>query len=200
MIHLRRKSKAGEKPRLAGGSAEHAQLSGMPLLAKSPFLWTAFAALAFALAIIAWLRPPEPRLAPQVSFTTLDGQRLPLSSLRGKPVLVTFWATSCPTCIRDLPDLAAVHRELGPRGLALIAVAMPYDPPNRVLRLVRERGLAYTVALDVQGQVVRAFGDVPGTPTTYLIDGDGRIAERHVGPLDFPSLKARIISMLGTAA
>ena len=173
---------------------------GMRLPAKSPLLWTAVAAVLFALAVLAWLRPAEPRMAPQVSFTTLDGRRLPLSSLRGKPVLVTFWATSCPACVRDLPDLEAVHRELGPRGLILIAVAMPYDPPNRVLRLVRHRALAYTVALDVQGRVVRAFGDVPGTPTTYLIDGGGRVVERHVGPLDFPSLKARIISMLGTAA
>lgn len=145
-----------------------------------------------------WLQPP--RLAPRVVFVTLEGQRLALSSLRGRVVLVTFWATSCPACLRDMPQLVALHQELEPRGLTLIAVAMPYDPPSRVLLMSRQRALPYTVALDVQGKVLQAFGDVPGTPTSFLIDPDGRIVDRQVGPLDFPALKARIMALVEPAA
>ncbi len=160
---------------------------------RKVLLGLGLAAVALAFGALAWLW--QPRMAPPVSFTTLDGEHIPLTSLRGKPVLVTFWATSCPTCVRDMPELMSLHEELGQRGLTVIAVAMPYDPPSRVVKMAHGRRLAYAVALDVQGEVLRAFGDVPGTPTTYLIDSGGRVIERHVGPLDFPALKTRIMAM-----
>jgi len=145
------------------------------------------------LAVTAWLTLPTPRPAPAVSFTTLEGKTLELASLRGQLVLVTFWATSCPHCIEDMAALSEMHRELGPRGLRIIGVAMPYDPPNRVLAMVEARRPPYTVALDVQGRVLRAFDNVPGTPTTFLVGPDGAIIERTIGPLDAERVKARII-------
>ena len=163
-------------------------------LSKFP-IWSGLLAIAITFAGLAWLWSPQPRMAPPVSFITLDGKRTPLASLLGGPVLVTFWATSCPTCVRDIPEFSDLHRELSPRGLNVVAVAMPYDPPNRVLEMARERRLPYRIALDVQGEVLSAFGDVPGTPTTYLIDSTGRVVERHAGPLDFQALKTRIMAM-----
>ena len=148
------------------------------------------------LAVTAWLALPTPRPAPAVSFTTLEGKTLELSSLKGRPVLVTFWATSCPHCIQDMTALTQLHRELGPRGLRIIGVAMPYDPPNRVLAMVGARRTPYTIALDVQGQVLRAFEKVPGTPTTFLIGPEGTIVERTIGPLDAPHMKALIRELL----
>jgi len=148
------------------------------------------------LAVTAWLVLPAPRPAPEVSFTTLEGKTLELASLRGHPVLVTFWATSCPHCIKDMVALTEMHRELGPRGLRIIGVAMPYDPPNRVLAMVEARRTPYTIALDVQGRVLRAFEKVPGTPTTFLVGPDGTIVERTIGQLDARRMKARIMGLL----
>ena len=136
------------------------------------------------------------RPAPDVSFVTLSGQHTSLASLRGHPVLITFWATSCPHCVDDMPHLIRMHESFAAKGLRIIAVAMPYDPPNRVLKMARERNLPYTIALDIQGRVLTAFGDVPGTPTTYLVDPDGAIAWRTTGPLDPARLTERIREML----
>jgi thiol-disulfide isomerase/thioredoxin len=119
-----------------------------------------------------------------VSFTLLDGRTLNISELRGKPVLVSFWATTCAPCVEELPDLIELYRELHPRGLELIAVAMPYDPPVYVQTFARERDLPYLVALDVEGKVWRAFEEVKFIPTVFLLDSQGEMISRQVGKLD----------------
>ncbi len=165
---------------------------------RSRWHWSILAVL--VLSILAWLglQRQEQIPAPAVSFVTLSGQRISLDSLQGYPVVVTFWSTSCPSCMDDILHLTRMHEELGARGLRIIAVAMPYDPPDRVLAMARGRGIPYTVALDVRGQVVSAFRDVPGTPTTFLIGPDGRIASRTVGPFNPDRLAERILEMLET--
>ena len=151
--------------------------------------------------LVAWHWLPGAKFgrAPDVSFITLAGERMSLSSLRGRPVLVTFWATNCPHCINDIGNLISLHRELGPRGLKIVAVVMPYDPPNRVLQMARAREIPYTIALDLQGRVLEAFEDVPGTPTTFLIGPDGTIAQRSVGPLNVTDLTERILAIVEEA-
>ena len=153
------------------------------------------------LSVIAWrgLQTTNGVPAPDVSFITISGERISLGSLRGHPVLVTFWSTSCRPCMEDMTHLTRMHGELAAHGLEIVAVAMPYDPPNRVLEMARSRALPYTVALDVRGEVVNAFGDVPGTPTTFLIAPNGRIASRTVGPLDPVGLTKRIHDMMEAA-
>ena len=167
--------------------------------ARSWWRWAVLPVL--LLSGLAWsiLQRTEQISAPEVSFITLSGQRISLNSLRGHPVLVTFWSTSCRPCMDDMTHLIRMHGELGAKGLKIVAVAMPYDPPNRVLAMARGRGIPYTVALDVQGKVVDAFQDVPGTPTTFLIGPDGRIASRTVGPLNAERLAKHILEMLETA-
>lgn len=145
-----------------------------------------------------WFAPAGLRQAPDINLTTLDGSNLALSDLRGRPVLVTFWATTCPGCIKEMPHLVELHNEYGPRGFKMIGISMPYDPPNQVYELVKRRSLPYTIALDIQGEAVRAFGDVRLTPTSFLIAPDGRIVEHRIGDLDMPALRAKIESMLST--
>lgn len=149
----------------------------------SPLVVLGFIVAAAALAV---LLLPGPRLqtAPTVSFALLDGRSLLMSELRGKPLIVTFWATTCAPCVDELPDLIKLYRDLHPRGLELIAVAMPYDPPLYVETFARERALPYPVAIDVQGEVWRAFEGITFIPTTFLFDSQGEIVSRQVGKLD----------------
>lgn len=128
--------------------------------------------------------------APASTFTTLEGKTLTLDELRGKVVLVNFWATSCPGCVKEMPDMVEVYREYKDRGFEIIAVAMRYDPPNYVQSFVQTRKLPFPVALDVTGEHARAFGDVQLTPTTFIIGKDGRILEQKLGEIDFVRLRA----------
>jgi peroxiredoxin len=128
--------------------------------------------------------------APASTFTTLEGKTLTLDELRGKVVLVNFWATSCPGCVKEMPDMVEVYREYKDRGFEIIAVAMSYDPPNYVKSFVQTRQLPFPVALDIDGAHARAFGNVQLTPTTFIIGKDGRILEQKLGEIDFVRLKA----------
>lgn len=144
----------------------------------------------------AWLWLAAGR-APDVEFTTFKGERIKLHELRGQPVLVIFWASDCRPCLEELPDLIALHRDYGPRGLRLIAVAMPYDPPNRVLALAQGQRLPYDVALDPQGKLTEAFGRVELVPNNFLIAPDGRIALHSLGRIHAAELGAHIERLLG---
>ena len=120
-------------------------------------------------------------LAPDVNYTLLDGTPGRTAALRGQVWLVNFWATSCGPCVRDMPALAALHRQFAPRGLQTLAVAMQYDPPAAVSHFAQSRQLPFGVVIDNTGAMARAFGDVRVTPTTIVVDRQGRVALRSVG-------------------
>ncbi|MDO9386598.1 MAG: TlpA disulfide reductase family protein [Thiobacillus sp.] len=128
--------------------------------------------------------------APAATFTTLEGRSIVLGELRGKVVLVNFWATSCPGCIKEMPGMVETYNQYKDRGFEIVAVAMRYDPPNYVANYVRTRQLPFPVVLDVDGEHARAFGNVQLTPTSFIIGKDGRILEQKLGELDFVRLKA----------
>lgn len=154
-------------------------------------------AIAVILAVAAvWVAPWQGRTAPEIELTRLDGGRLELASLRGQPVMLQFWATTCVTCVAEMPHLKALHRELAPEGFELIGVAMSYDPPGQVRRMVAEKQLPYTIALDSDGRVANAFGDVRLTPTSVLIAPNGEITWKRLGELDFEALEEQIRGML----
>jgi peroxiredoxin len=154
---------------------------------NKPFLIAvALLAILGALAYALMDRPA----APAATFTTLEGKSIVLDELRGKVVLVNFWATSCPGCIKEMPDLIETYTQYQGRGFEVVAVAMSYDPPNYVASFVQTRQLPFPVALDVGGDHARAFGNVQLTPTSFIIGKDGRILEQKLGELDFVKLKA----------
>lgn len=147
---------------------------------------------------LAWLLlvPAELETIPDISLLTVDGEALPLGELRGSPLLVTFWATTCRSCVRELPHLIELHNELSPGGLRIIGIAMDYDPPNQVLALRRARKIPYTIALDIHAEAAQAFGNVRLTPTSFLIAPDGRIVYRKTGELSMARLRQEIAVML----
>ena len=134
--------------------------------------------------------------APTVTFTTLEGKPIALDSLRGKVVLVNFWATSCPGCIKEMPGMVQIYKAYKDKGFEIIAVAMSYDPPNYVLNFVQTRQLPFPVALDVDGAHARAFGNVQLTPTSFIVGKDGSVLEQKIGELDFVKLKALLDKQL----
>lgn len=131
-------------------------------------------------------------IAPAVNFTSLKGETIPLSSLRGKVVLVNFWATSCPGCIKEMPELVSTHAKYHTQGYETIAVAMSYDPPNYVLTYTEKNALPFVIALDLDGKIAQAFGNVKLTPTSFLIDKQGNIIQQTVGEPDFAKLHTLI--------
>ena len=126
--------------------------------------------------------------APDVTFVKLDGQKVALKDLRGKVVMVNFWATSCTTCVGEMPQMISTYNKYKDQGLDFVAVAMSYDPPNYVLNYTETRKLPFKVALDPQDTLAKAFGDVKLTPTTFVIGKDGSILKRYVGEPQFAEL------------
>ena len=131
-------------------------------------------------------------VAPAVDFTTLGGERVAMHDLRGKVVLVNFWATSCATCMKEMPEVVKTYERFAPRGFELLAVAMAYDPPDYVRNYAQQHRLPFKVVLDAQGSIAAAFDNVNLTPTAVLIDKNGRILRRILGEPDFAALNSLI--------
>ncbi len=134
--------------------------------------------------------------APSFGYTLLDGKKASTDTMRGKVLLVNFWATSCVTCVKEMPQLVATHRKFQPRGFETLAVAMSYDPPAFVANFAQSRQLPFGVVIDNTGAIASAFADVRLTPTTYLIDKRGAIVKRYVGEPDFAELHALVEKLL----
>lgn len=150
--------------------------------------WVFLGTILFVSAVLAWglLRSVA---APLVQGNDLNGQAVATVALKGKPYLVNFWATSCVTCVKEMPDIVALHEEFSGKGFQTIAVAMRYDRADFLQKFVEDRALPFTVVHDTTGDWARAFGDVSVTPTTFVIDAEGQIFKRYVGEPDFPALR-----------
>jgi len=134
--------------------------------------------------------------APDISFNTLKGEKISLKSLQGKPSLITFWATDCPGCIKEIPHLKELHNTFAAQGLNIIAVAMHYDRPDNVIAMSEEKQLPYHVALDPLAKASKAFGNVRLTPTSFLIAPDGNIIMQKIGEFDQAGMQQRIKQLL----
>jgi peroxiredoxin len=123
--------------------------------------------------------------APNVSFSDIKGNKISLQDLRGKVVIVNFWATWCTTCVGEMPDMVKTYEKYHAQGLEYVAIAMSSDAPNYVVNFAETRKLPFQVALDVDGKLADSFGDVKMTPTTFVIDKQGRIVKKYVGAPEF---------------
>jgi peroxiredoxin len=130
--------------------------------------------------------------APKALFKTINGETIALDELKGKAALIVFWATDCPVCLEEIPDLIKLNQAYAPDKLKIIAVAMYYDPPNNVVEFAAAQHLPYPVAIDPAAENALAFGNVQYTPTYFLIDGNGNIALHKIGRIDFAVLEERL--------
>ena len=136
--------------------------------------------------------------APDAKYLLLDGSQVNNAALRGKVTLINFWATSCTSCVAEMPDLARTYQRFQAQGYETIAVAMQYDPPAFVVNFAQTRQLPFKVAIDHTGAVARAWGDVQLTPTSFLLDQSLRVVKTYVGPPNFEVLHGLIESLLKT--
>jgi peroxiredoxin len=134
--------------------------------------------------------------APQVDYTLLDGSKHNTAQLKGKVVLVNFWATSCTTCVAEMPHIASTFQKYRSQGYETLAVAMEYDAPAYVANFAETRKLPFGVAIDNTGEIAEKFGGVKLTPTSVLINKRGEIVKRYVGAPDFAALHTLVEKLL----
>ena len=111
-------------------------------------------------------------------------------------VLVNFWATSCSTCVAEMPQFVSAFEKFKTRGYQTMAVAMSYDPPAYVANFAETRKLPFGVAIDNTGEIANKFGEVRLTPTSFLINKRGEIVKRYVGAPDFAEFHALVDKLL----
>lgn len=141
-----------------------------------------------ALDLAAYPRDERP---PEFSGRTVDGQRLSLERLRGRVVLLTFWTTWCVPCRDEMAVLDRLHRDLGPKGLAVVGVGAG-EKPAAVSKYSAALGVSYPLIVDPRGEIQAAYG-VVGVPTSFLIGRDGRAVARAVGPRDWDGAQSRAL-------
>ena len=111
-------------------------------------------------------------------------------------MLVNFWATSCTTCVAEMPEVIATYNKYKDSGFETVAVAMSYDPPSYVVNFAQTRQLPFKVAIDNTGSVAKAWGDIQLTPTTFLVNKRGEIVKRYVGAPNFAELHLLVEKLL----
>ena len=165
---------------------------------QSPIRRHALAGLT-ALALTAALAGCAQDVAPESTFVLLDGSRQTTADMKGKVTLVNFWATSCTTCVAEMPQIVSTYDKYKAKGYDTLAVAMSYDPPSYVVNFAETRKLPFKVAIDNTGKVAQAWGDVKLTPTTYIVNKQGQIVKKYVGAPNFDELHKLIEKLLAEA-
>lgn len=132
--------------------------------------------------------------APTISFSDLKGQTISLPALRGKVVLVNFWAAWCTPCREEIPQFIALQEKYRSQGFQAIGISMD-DPESTLRDFCREYKVNYPVVMGNQS-IAEHFGGVLGLPTTFLIGRDGRMHAKEVGATDFPKLEHEITTLL----
>jgi peroxiredoxin len=153
-------------------------------------------AVLLVLGVVYTLQAPGVSVAPKSHFVLLDASRTTTQDFKGKVTLVNFWATSCTTCVAEMPKMIATYDKYHTKGYEMIAVAMSYDPPSYVVNYTQTRKLPFKVAIDNTGAIAKAWGDVRLTPTTFLLNKRGEIVRRYVGEPNFVELQALIEELL----
>jgi peroxiredoxin len=129
--------------------------------------------------------------APDFALKTLDGKTLRLSELRGKAVVLNFWATWCPPCKVELPWFVDLQKQYGGQGLEIVGISEDEGGKDKVAQFVKEMGVNYTIAVD-DDSVAEKYGDVEDLPTTFYIDRNGKIVEFAMGLVDRSEIETKM--------
>ena len=137
----------------------------------------------------------DPETAPPLAATDILGKPVTKADWGGKVVLVNFWATWCPPCREEIPELIELKKQYGDR-LQIIGISEDEDPPAKVLKFAQEKGMGYPIVMATP-RLIADFGGVPALPTSFLIDTQGRVVTKHTGLYPIESYHREIKSLLG---
>lgn len=163
------------------------------VLSLAILLWAAPRLLPHIGALVGLRSGPE--ATPQFEYLTLAGEPIGSETLRGKVVLVNFWATWCLPCRIEMPALDAMHRRHADSGFVVVGLAVDRVSTEQVRAFVAERGVSYPIA-HVGPEAERVFGGVQGYPMSFLLDRSGRIRHRVIGPVAPVSLEPAVRRLL----
>ena len=131
-----------------------------------------------------------------LNLITISGEKITSQQLLGKITLINFWATDCPGCINEMPGLIETYNQYKDQGLEVIAVAMYYDPPSRVISFTKNNNLPFPVVLDTNKEIISKFDNVKLTPTSIILDKNGYVINTIIGEIDFNEFNKNLINLL----
>ena len=177
---------------------------GRPAIRRLPFGYLVTAAV-LPLILLALLvgrltlgAAPAPLIgssAPSFALADLDGNPVRLADLRGRPVIINFWASYCASCVEEFPLLKSAMAVHGADGLAVVGVVFQ-DRSEAARAFMSRMQATWPAAMDVTGEVAQAYG-VFAPPESFFIDRDGRIAGRQIGELSRADLARQLATIIG---
>jgi peroxiredoxin len=139
-------------------------------------------------------RPLVGQESPDFRLSLLDGETVSLASLRGKITVINFWATWCPSCVEEMPDLQTVWETYREQGVIFLGIVYQ-DEAVAVRSALAQYGTTYPVGLDAGDRISTQYG-ITGIPETFIVDVEGRVAYTHIGPMTAAALSAQLDALL----
>lgn len=143
--------------------------------------------------VIRFVKDPEP--APPLDVQDILGRPVNKDNWAGKVVLVNFWATWCPPCRMEIPELLELQKEFGDR-LQIVGISEDDDPPESVEKFAQQKRMTYPIVMATK-ELVHSYGGVPALPTTFVVNTEGRVVTKHSGLYPRDYYEQEIRSLLG---
>ncbi len=125
---------------------------------------------------------------PEMDLTTIKGNNIATQATDKRVTLVSFWATSCKSCVEEMPELIKTYEKYHDKGFEVLAISMEYDPPAQLVAYTEQEALPFPVVHDSYGDIAAQFGEVHATPTAYLYNKMGKRVDKTIGVLNFEEL------------
>src|SRR5210317_1797848 len=135
----------------------------------------------------------------EIQMTTIEGNNISTNNLLGKVYLINFWATDCPGCIKEMPDLIKTYNKYKGNNFEILAISMHYDPPSRVMSYAQKNSLPFPVIMDIKKDIIKHFKKVKLTPTSILVNHEGKIVNTIIGEIEFKEFNQTVEALLKKA-
>ena len=135
----------------------------------------------------------------EIQMTTIEGNNISTNNLLGKVYLINFWATDCTGCIKEMPDLIKTYNKYKDNNFEILAISMHYDPPSRVMSYAQKNSLPFPVIMDIKKDIIKHFKKVKLTPTSILVNHEGKIVNTIIGEIEFKEFNQTVEALLKKA-